>query len=160
MINRLNDTRPLARQKALVVEHLGDEVLVYDLEADRAHCLNATAALIWKNCDGHTSVGQLAQLLEQESHVPASEEIARLALHQLSKKRLLAGVPAVPGPALVSRRALIRGLGVAAAALPLITSIVSPTPAQAATCLSSGQACETSAQCCSGLCDPGTQTCA
>lgn len=161
MTDRLDHTRPVARQKDLVVEHLDDEILIYDLETDRAHCLNATAALVWKNCDGHKSVSELGELLERQVSSPAGTELVWLALHELSKKKLLNEIhDASPAP--LSRRALVRGLGVALAALPLITSIISPTPAEAATCLSSGQPCATSAECCSGLCNvpPGPGTCA
>ena len=162
MGGRSLERKPLARQADLVVEHFGDEVLVYDLEFDRAYCLNATAAEIWKHCDGHNTFGQLAKLLKPELSSPAAEEITRLTLQQLSQKKLLADEPAMTRSALVSRRALVRGLGVTAAALPLITSIVSPTPAEAATCLSSGQACTTPVECCSGVCNtppPGNGTC-
>jgi hypothetical protein len=56
----------------------------------------------------------------------------------------------------VTRRELIRRLGLAAAAsLPLVTSIVAPTPAQAASCLPSGQPCTSSLQCCSAVCAGG-----
>jgi hypothetical protein len=34
-------TKPLARKEGLVIQELPDEVLVYDLDRDRAHCLNA-----------------------------------------------------------------------------------------------------------------------
>ncbi len=33
---------PSARRKDLIIEELPDEVLVYDLNTDRAHCLNKT----------------------------------------------------------------------------------------------------------------------
>src|SRR5207302_9341317 len=37
---------PTAREEALVVEDLADETLVYDLDRDKAHSLNATAAAV------------------------------------------------------------------------------------------------------------------
>jgi hypothetical protein len=160
MIAGFSDATPLARHDDLVVEHLGDEVLVYDIASERAHCLNATAALVWQNCDGHTSVAQLGQLLEEHLHFQGGEQLAALALKQLSRNRLLTDEHAGHASALISRRSLIRGLGLAAGSLPLITSILSPTPAQAATCLSPGQACTTSAECCSALCNTPTNTCA
>ncbi|MDQ5844969.1 MAG: PqqD family protein, partial [Acidobacteriota bacterium] len=54
---------PLARQSSLIVKELEDETLVYDQETDQAHCLNETAALVWKNCDGRNSVNEIARLL-------------------------------------------------------------------------------------------------
>ncbi len=46
---------PVARHKNLIVKELPDETLIYDLDSDKAHCLNQTAALVWKNCDGTRS---------------------------------------------------------------------------------------------------------
>src|SRR5664280_2841413 len=44
--------RPLARGQDLVVEPLGDELLVFDATVHRAHSLNAFAAAVWHACDG------------------------------------------------------------------------------------------------------------
>ena len=51
---------PKARHNKLVIQELEDEVLVYDLERNQAHCLNRTAALIWEHCDGKQTVWGLA----------------------------------------------------------------------------------------------------
>lgn len=75
---------PVARRKDLIVEELPDEVLVYDLNTDEAHCLNQTAALIWKSCDGQKSVGEIAASLEQELKSPVSEQVVMLGLEELS----------------------------------------------------------------------------
>ena len=32
---------------------LDDELLVYDARTHRGHCLNQTAAAVWKACDGN-----------------------------------------------------------------------------------------------------------
>ena len=54
---------PRRRQDRLVVRELGDELLVYDLDRHRACCLNASAALVWRHCDGHTPVTEIAKRL-------------------------------------------------------------------------------------------------
>jgi hypothetical protein len=146
--------RPCVRADGLVVQALPDEVLVYDLERHKAHCLNHTAALVWKSCDGQTSVTEIAGLLEREIHTPVPEEVVWLAVQQLGKARLLAEQPHAPrGGAKVSRREVMRRLGWGAViALPLVTSIVAPTAVEAASCLSTGAICSGSAQCCSGVC--------
>jgi hypothetical protein len=41
----------------------------------------------------------------------------------------------------------------AVVAVPLITSIVAPTAAEAASCFGSGHSCASSSQCCSGICN-------
>jgi hypothetical protein len=149
---------PRARTEGLVIQELPDEVLVYDRDRDEAHCLNQTAALVWKYCDGETTVTNIAKRLENELNTErVDEKIVWYALDQLSKDHLLE--ENVVPPALLggmSRREMVRVLGVAAVvAVPLVTSIVAPTPAQAATCLPSGSACTASAQCCSGVCNAG-----
>lgn len=158
MDERSRTPRPKARATGLVVRELPEEVLVYDLERHRAVCLNRTAAFVWKRCDGRTSVRALGRMLAEELRVSMREELVWLALEQLGRDRLLeerierpAGLPRM------SRRELMRGLGIAAAAsLPLVTSILAPTSAQAVSCKGSGEPCVAGAECCSGQC--GTVT--
>jgi hypothetical protein len=49
---------PRARAENLTVRVLGDETLVYDQERHKAHCLNATAALVWRHCNGKNLSGR------------------------------------------------------------------------------------------------------
>ena len=150
---------PRARQEGLVIEEVAGETLVYDLERHRAHCLNRTAALIWQRCDGQTTMAEMLRLL-RENEAPAAEELVQHALQELDRLRLLAACPpAWAQGKRMSRRALLRKLGLATAvSVPLITSIVAPTAAQAASCLPSGAACGEGIQCCSNLCPNGTCT--
>ena len=57
---------PKARQERLTTQVLPDETLVYDHERHKAHCLNVTAALVWRHCDGHTSLDELARRVAAE----------------------------------------------------------------------------------------------
>ena len=57
---------PRARTDNLVIRELDDETLVYDTARDEAHCLNRTAALVWKLCDGQTTAMQAARSLRNE----------------------------------------------------------------------------------------------
>lgn len=158
MAESVGGWRPRARSEGLVVRELEGEVLVYDLERHRAVCLNRAAAAVWRGCDGRTDVAGLARALGSNLVDGAGEEAVWLALEQLARDRLLTERPARPaGAARVTRRELMRRLGLAAAAaLPLVTSVVAPTPAQAASCLPAGQPCESGLQCCSSVCSGGT----
>ena len=151
---------PKARQNALVVQELADELLVYDQDRFKAHCLNSTAALVWKHCDGNKTAREIAQALEKETGLPFAEEMVWLALGQLEKSRLLTEHAMLPEEQVgISRREVIRRVGIAAAlALPVVTSIVAPRAVQAATCLPPGSSCTTGAECCSGLCPGGSCT--
>jgi hypothetical protein len=150
---------PKARRENLVIRELPDELLVYDLDKDDGHCLNRTAAFVWKHCDGRTSVPEIARRLGQESRSEINEKVIWLALHQLSRKRLLEKPVAAPVwmPG-IDRRQMIRVLGVGAiVAVPLITTVVAPTALAAASCFGSGQTCTGINQCCSPLtCSCGT----
>lgn len=157
---------PNARKENLVIEELSDEVLVYDLNLHKAHCLNHTAALVWEHCDGHTSIKQMVEILRTEFSFRIDEELVWLALDQLSKVRLLeeATIPA-RGEERLRRREMIRRIGLTATVgLPFVISILAPKAIQAgscscnpptAACCPSGCPCMMSQQCCSGLCRTG-----
>lgn len=149
---------PEARKKGLVVQELSGEVLVYDRERNKAHCLNQTAALVWNHCDGKTPVDQIARAIEAEIKVPVDEDVVWLGIDQLSKTHLLQERAKVPiDKTGLSRREVMKRIGLAAAvALPVVTSIIAPTAAQAANCIASGQPCTTSAQCCTAVCTGGS----
>lgn len=125
--------KPERRREGLVVRELPDEVLVYDRQRHKAHCLNSTAAFVFKQCDGRTSVREIAGRLPGALELPADEGLVWMALDRLGKGHLLEERVAPPDAARFSRRTLLRRLGVGAAALlPLVSSIVAPTPAEAA----------------------------
>ena len=130
---------PRAREGRLVVQELPDEVLVYDLNRHKAHCLNRTAALVWRHCDGHTTVAEMAALLEKEVKSPADEAVVWLALDRLERAHLLREPANLPGgEARYTRREVMRRMGIGAAVLvPIVTSIVSKAAAQAGSCLPS-----------------------
>jgi coenzyme PQQ synthesis protein D (PqqD) len=143
---------PKARAAGLLVQELTDEVLVYDLERHKAHCLNTTAALVWKSCDGHRSVADIARQLREQTGEKVDEALVLFGLDQLEKAKLLSA-PSISNRTGLPRREALRKIGLAAVmALPIVTSIVAPRAAEAGTCRASGQSCTTSLQCCSGLC--------
>ena len=151
--------RPLARKDGLVVRELPEEVLVYDLDTHKALCLNRTAALVWKCCDGQTGIEGMLRALRTETGEPLTEEVVWLALERLGRDRLLTERVRRPAAlAGVSRRDVLKKIGLAAAVtLPVVTAIVAPTTAQAASCTPTGGACMTGAECCPpGICNSGT----
>ncbi|MBV9926162.1 MAG: PqqD family protein [Acidobacteria bacterium] len=151
MSERTVPARPRARAEGVVVRELPEEVLVYDLDTHKAVCLNSTAAMVWRLCDGRRTASEIRRSLEKASGGRVPEELVWLALEQLGRDNLLdTRVPRPDELAGLSRRELIKRVGLAAAvALPAVASIVAPTPAQAGSCLPSGASCSTSADCCS-----------
>jgi len=150
MSDRSQHLLPQARRDGLLVQAIDDEVVVYDTERHKAHCLNRTAARVWEHCDGRTSVADVARRLARELQAPVDQAAVWLAVEQLKKAHLL--TEASRSPAGLSRREVLKRLGVAAAvAIPLVTTIVTPAGGQGASCLSLSDPCVTTSQCCSGL---------
>ena len=155
MDRKTKNARPLGRKQDLLVRELPGEVLVYDSARDRAHCLNETAAFVWRCCDGRNTPQDIALMLGKKANSTVDERIVWLALNQLADHDLLKHRPATPPSLLgINRRQMVRVLGLGAiVAVPLVTSIVAPTAAQAATCFPAGHACASGPQCCSNLCN-------
>lgn len=156
MKERLEHLTPRARTEGLVVQNLEDEVLVYDLERHKAHSLNRTAAIIWRHCDGRTTLEELARLLKTELKTEVDEELVCFALEQLGRDHLLEERAQLPmNGARMSRRALMLRLGMAAALVPLVTTISAPTANAATSCV--GVPCPGGT--CPGICICNAGTC-
>lgn len=157
----MTNTKPRARKEGLLVQELANEVLVYDQERDKAHCLNPTAALVWKHCDGRTDVKQMSRLLEKSLGTSVGEDVVWCALNQLEKDHLLGEQFAWPvNVERLSRRELIRRLGIGAAiAIPLVTSIIAPTVAHAGSQPNPGAPCNSNADCTGGTSCQQNNTC-
>jgi Coenzyme PQQ synthesis protein D (PqqD) len=120
----------------MIVREIDGETLVYDQSCDAASCLNEFAARVWRECDGETSVAEIASALGED------ERAVWLAVHQLKKAQLLTEAIAFPSDMSVakSRREITGRLGLGAAVF--VTSIVAPMPAQAASaCGTLGKPC-------------------
>jgi hypothetical protein len=157
------ESKPIARTNEIVVLEVENETLVYDLRVSEAHCLNETAAFVWKNCDGSNTVTEIAGLIESRYKMPVDGDFVWLALDQLQERKLLAD-GFVDRSRLTSRREMIKRVGMASViAAPIIASVVAPNAAYAAVscaCVNPG-ACLTQTTCpstvnCngSGLCAP------
>jgi hypothetical protein len=145
-------TLPQAREETLIVREMPGEVLVYDLKNHQAHCLNQTAAFVWKSCDGLTGVPAIADMLRERIDAGLTDDVVWLALEQLERLGLLLEPVARPvGATRLSRREAVKRMGLAAAAVPLIMSVAAPTAAQAQSPCTDGSC--PPGQCCSaGLC--------
>lgn len=144
--------KPIARKDDLVVQEMVDETLVYDLKKHKAHCLNKTAATVWKYCDGSTTITDIAHQMEKEFDCPIDREVILLSLDRLASARLL-DTESHQALKRITRRDVLRRVGIGAAiALPLVTSIIAPEAAQAATCKPLDAICAKSSECCSGCC--------
>lgn len=149
-----NMSKPMARKQNVVIQSAGSEMLVYDLDTNKAACLNETSANVWKHCDGSKDVASIALALSMEMGKPVDEQIVVLALEQMEANDLLEWADASMflehSP---TRRSALLKIGFASLmALPMITTLVAPTAAQSVSCIANNQSCSTSSQCCSGCC--------
>src|SRR6266446_6106868 len=174
---------PKARSEGIITKNIDGELLIYDRTRDRAHCLNGTAAAIWKLCDGRRSVGEIAaqlsgagagadssrrrtegsrQKTEGSEQPPVDERVVWLALDKLQHSHLLESPkPELHHktfwpPAIAGITNMSRG---AAIALPIVISMTVPTPAEAAvSCGATCHPCTSPIDCC-GVCSTSVPGC-
>ncbi len=132
--------KALARTEDIVVQESGNELLIYDLKINKAYCLNETSALVWQLCDGKNTVSEISDKISAQLRTLASEDLVWLALDQFNKDGLLEdGEMVVSHFAGVSRREIVKKIGfVSVVALPIVSSIIVPTGANAQSCLPPG----------------------
>ncbi|HVE59119.1 MAG TPA: PqqD family protein, partial [Pyrinomonadaceae bacterium] len=123
-----NDFTPKSRKDNLVVQELDGEVLIYDLNKNKAVCLNQTSALVWQACDGSRTIADISDAVGKQLNSQVNEDIIWLALDQLSKENLVekqtVSNDKFKG---LSRREVIKKVGLGTMiALPIVTSLVAP----------------------------------
>lgn len=138
-----NNSKPVSRKDEIVIQELDGEVLIYDLRSNKAFCLNATSAAIWKLCDGGKSVADIAGRVAKDFKASNSEDLVWLALDQLNKEKLISDSPDL-GTRFegMSRRQIIKKIGLGSlVALPVVAGLVAPPAVLAQT------ACGTTCHC-------------
>jgi hypothetical protein len=152
-----SSTKPLARSEDLIVEELGDEVLVYDAKAHRGHSLTPAAAKVWRSCDGRTSAEELRATLGLES------DTVDRALDELSACDLLEATPTIAADGATRREATLKlaKVGAVAAVAPLVFSVASASAATTASGCATRTSCSTcnAAGCCWCINVPGPDRC-
>ena len=126
--------KPLAKTKEILIQELEKELLVYDLPTNKAFCLNEISAIVFQLCDGKRTVLEIADALSVKLKTIVSEDYVRLTLHELNRDGLLENSEYVTtylnG---ISRREMVRKVGLASMiALPIVSSVVAPSAAMAA----------------------------
>lgn len=150
----MKENFPLSRQHGIVVQNLNGEILIYDLQANQAFCLNETSALVWQMCDGTKNIADISRLVSEKLKQSVSNDLVWLSLDALKKNNLLDENQQIEidfqG---FSRREIIRRVGLASMiALPLISSLVAPSANFAASnCRTVTMSCTSPSQCCSNV---------
>lgn len=150
---------PKSYRDNFVVQSLQDDILIYNTETNKAHCLNRGSAAVWNACNGIATIEEIAEAVSRQMDSPVSGQFVWLALEQLEKEGLVVKDEnfKVDFDGL-SRREVIRKIGLTTmVALPVVSSLVAPSAAMAAsTCVPDGQTCATTSECCPGLICEGT----
>lgn len=142
----------------LLWEKMDGETLVYDLDRHRVHSLNPTAALLLRGADGTRDLAALAALVPDGRGEPAPEEVVRLGMERLSRSGLVDWETPEGSGVIQTRRQAIRRLALLGLALPTVLTVVTPTPAQAAT-LVTNQECRNNGPMSVGKCCTNQRTC-
>lgn len=141
---------PNTRQNNLVIQQFDRELLVYDLDANKAFSLNETSAMVFNACNGKTTVDEL------KAKHKFTDDLIYLTLDELKKESLIADNGYQSPFAGMSRRQAAKKVGLATVlALPVIMGVVAPQSidAQSTSCQSVGQTCSpffSMGNCCSG----------
>jgi hypothetical protein len=144
---------PLCRA-GLVVETVGDEVIVIDQDSGRAHCVSGLAAAIWERCDGAHDVTRLATYSGADAE---RVEAALVELDELGLLECVADQSSGLTRRTVAQRAITAGAGmlVLSVALPTVASAASTKigPGQnAPNCTAAPGAIKADPECSSGSC--------
>jgi hypothetical protein len=140
--------KPKTRSVRLLLEELADELLIYDVEQNKVHCLNGIAMRVWSLCDGERTVSEIARAVGTDLESDEVEALVWSALDQFAEKHLLEDVKVgepieeqpleAYKPEGMSRRQMLLKVSMAVALLPLVDSIVSPEAALAQSMGTSG----------------------
>jgi Coenzyme PQQ synthesis protein D (PqqD) len=126
---------PLAVRSNIFAENLADETILYDKTRHKAHSLNKTVTMVWESADGKKSVSEIAGILQRELGIPEDRGVVLLALEELQSAGLVEfQAELIESPERPSRREVARRLvlaGASAALVPVVASVLAPTPARA-----------------------------
>lgn len=122
---------PKSRKDNLVVQEIDGEVLIYDLQNDKALCLNLTSALVWQACDGSKNVAEISEWVGEKLNSANNEDLVWLALDQLKKEKLIEnGAELNSHFEGLSRREVVKKIGLSSMiAIPVVASLVAPVAA-------------------------------
>ena len=124
---------PLALTDGLVTDEIDGELLVYDAARGLACRLNASAALVWRACDGERTPTDLVNVLARELGPHADEDLVLIALDDLVEHGLIdAYGRRQPSAARLSRRRLLRRVGLAGATAITLPSVYGTAPPELA----------------------------
>lgn len=128
------EINPISIRHQIVTQTVGNELFIYELSTNKVWCLNETCSFVWGMCDGTNPVSEITKAISKEFNLRSDESIIWLTLDSLKKAGLLENGEEVMKSvgSFFSRREAIKKVGLTTmVALPIISSVIAPTAAQA-----------------------------
>src|SRR5271167_1121318 len=122
---KIKPENPIAKSENLLVEDVAGELLIYDTSTNRAHCLNESAAAIWRHCDGNRSIDSLANHLFPKLEASDARQLVGVGVERLRRRRLVEGTATGAPIVDMSKRQLLKKVAVLAAAAGVMAPLVS-----------------------------------
>lgn len=123
---------PRRIQESVSIQQIGTESLVYDECRHKAFCLNESSSVIWQLADGERTIAEISAAASLQLKTPVSEDLVLFAIDELRRDGLIESSSVDESAPAISRRAMLRRLGVSGALLlPMIAAVLAPTAAQA-----------------------------
>jgi hypothetical protein len=138
-------SRPQARTEKLVVENLGDEMVIYDLDTNVAHALKPLAAAVYTYADGERTPAEIAELASYRLSASITEAEVAEAIDQLDSLSLFVS-PIIDVHTGLSRRQALKTFAAAGGGAMLVMSVATTAAQACVTCStvpSSGLKCTT-----------------
>jgi hypothetical protein len=119
-------TFPIARSERLLIENVGDEAVIYDLETNVAHSLKPLAAAVFMYSDGANSAAEIAELASYRLDQSITESDVAGALVELEQTALIIFPADDSAGSGLSRRDALKTFAAAGAGTLLLTSVAAP----------------------------------
>jgi hypothetical protein len=126
---------PLARSENVVVESVGDETVIYDVESHVAHALMPLAAAVYAYADGKNTAAEIAELAAYRLDTTVTEADVLDAVAQLEAISMLSS-PVLDVNTGLSRRQALKTFAAAGAGSMLVLSVATSAASASATCTS------------------------
>jgi hypothetical protein len=123
---------PRRIQESVSIQQIGTEILVYDERRHKAFCLNESSSVIWLLADGERTIAEIRAAASLQLKTPVDDDLVLFAIEELRRDGLIEFSSVAEAAQALSRRAMLRRLGVSGALLlPMIAAVLAPMAAQA-----------------------------
>jgi len=71
----MNFAKPKKKQKGVIIQDIGNEVVLRNVDEKTIHVLNTTARIIWELCDGEHTIEDMERQLRETFSIPDNTNI-------------------------------------------------------------------------------------